>query len=236
VVSLLALLSLGACTPSDDFFEHEQKRYSQFDEELIIRHFFEDREDGFFVDVGCSTPTENSTTYYLEKHLGWSGIGIDALPEHAEPWKRERPRSRFFSFLVSDRSDEMGTFYRSAVTGLSSTEQNREITIEGKSYTVEGEEMQLPTVTLTKLLDDLGVEKIDFLSMDIELSEPPALAGFDIERFAPELVCIEAGRPIRQQLLDYFDQHGYERIDEYLERDKANWYFRPKGEKKGDVG
>jgi hypothetical protein len=229
VFPLLALLALYACSPADDFFEREKKLYSQFDEELIIRHFFEDREGGFFVDVGCSTPTENSTTYYLEKHLGWTGIGIDALPEHAEPWRRERPGSRFFSFLVSDRSDEMGTFYRSAVTGLSSTEQNRKITIEGKDYTVEGQEMQLPTVTLTKLLDDLGVTNVDFVSMDIELSEPPALAGFDIERFAPELVCIEAGQPVRQQLLDYFDQHGYERIDAYLERDKANWYFRPKG-------
>ncbi len=28
--------------------------------------------------------------------------------------------------------------------------------------------------------------------MDIELSEPKALAGFTIERFKPELVCIEA--------------------------------------------
>lgn len=228
LLALVTLVALAACGSSDDFFEREKKLYSQFDEELIIRHFFHDKKGGFFVDVGCSTPTENSTTYYLEKHLGWSGIGIDALQEHAEAWKRERPNSRFFAFLVGEHSDEMGTFYRSAITGLSSTQQHRQVTIDGKTYTVDGQEIQVPTITLTKLLDDLGVKKIDFLSMDIELSEPQALAGFDIERFAPELVCIEAGQEIRPQLLDYFGKHGYERIDEYLSRDKANWYFRRK--------
>ena len=25
---------------------------------------------GFFADVGCAWPVRNSTTYYLEKHLG----------------------------------------------------------------------------------------------------------------------------------------------------------------------
>jgi hypothetical protein len=64
--------------------------------------------------------------------------------------------------------------------------------------------------------------------MDIEESEPPALAGFDIERFRPELVCIEASPSIQQALLDYFTKHGYERIDRYLEADSVNWYFQPR--------
>ena len=63
--------------------------------------------------------------------------------------------------------------------------------------------------------------------MDIEEAEPAALAGFDIERFAPELVCIEANHRIQDELLAYFTRHGYERIDAYLEVDAINWYFRP---------
>ena len=41
-------------------------------------------------------------------------------------------------------------------------------------------EVMVPTITLNDLLPKHGLEKIDFLSMDIELSEPKALAGFDI--------------------------------------------------------
>lgn len=64
--------------------------------------------------------------------------------------------------------------------------------------------------------------------MDIEGSEPLALAGFDIKRFKPELVCIEVGNVDPNKILEYFTRHGYERIDKYLKYDKVNWYFKPK--------
>ncbi len=246
VAALLATLCVAACgdAPSEppaaetaaapvaerrNILDTETKRYSQFDEELIVRDFFQDRRDGVFLDVGCGPPTERSTTYYLEKHLGWSGIGIDALPDYAEPWKQERPKSRFFAFLVTDHSDTMDAFYRSPIEGLSSTQQSRPFQApDTEPLVLEGKEMQLPTITLDKLLDEAGVESIDFLSMDIEGSEPPALAGFDIERFAPELVCIEVSGETEEAIRDYFAEHGYERIERYTNRDPANWYFTPK--------
>ena len=45
-------------------------QYSQSQEELIIRDFFQDRRKGFFVDVGCAWPGRANNTYYLEKNLG----------------------------------------------------------------------------------------------------------------------------------------------------------------------
>jgi hypothetical protein len=71
--------------------------------------------------------------------------------------------------------------------------------------------------------------------MDIEGSEPTALAGFDIERFRPELVVIEAAPDNRAAIAAYFAAHGYERIDAYLEHDAFNWYFRPRAGKE-DLG
>ena len=63
--------------------------------------------------------------------------------------------------------------------------------------------------------------------MDIELSEPKALAGFTIERFKPELVCIEAHPEVRQQILDYFARHQYVVVAKYLRADDKNLYFTP---------
>jgi hypothetical protein len=61
--------------------------------------------------------------------------------------------------------------------------------------------------------------------MDIEGGEPAALAGFDIERFRPELVGIEALPASRDAIRAYFEKHGYRRIDAYLRRHKEDWYF-----------
>ena len=67
---------------------------------------------------------------------------------------------------------------------------------------------------------------MDFLSMDIELGEPAALAGFDIERFAPELVCVEAYNAIREKVLEYFSTHEYVKHERYSAYDDGqNWYF-----------
>ncbi len=58
--------------------------------------------------------------------------------------------------------------------------------------------------------------------MDIEGAEPLALRGFDVNRFEPELICIEAKPPNREMIRKYFADHGYEQIEKYLEYDMTN--------------
>ena len=108
---------------------------------------------------------------------------------------------------------------------LSSTEPE----LNWKGRPVKSDKLELPTITLTDLLDQQGVSEIDFLSMDIEGAELMALAGFEIERFAPKLVCIEAGwnEEHRRGIADYFAAHGYEVIEEYRRHDPGNWYLTP---------
>jgi hypothetical protein len=89
------------------------------------------------------------------------------------------------------------------------------------------------TITLTDLLDSERVSHIDFLSMDIELHEPQALKGFDIERFKPSLVCVEALQPVRQDILNYFADHGYVVLGKYVWTDLENLYFVPRAAAKG---
>ncbi len=54
-----------------------------------------------------------------------------------------------------------------------------------------------------------------------------ALAGFDIERYRPALVCIEAHEEVRRRVLDYFAGHGYRRVEAYDGLDPLNYYFTP---------
>lgn len=205
----------------------EKPLYSQSKEEIVIRNFFKDRRHGFFLDVGCASPLTNSNTYYLEHHLGWTGIGVDALAEYAPAWKLKRPGSKFFAFLVSDHADTVDPFYRAELRGISSVEKRRNAP---GGDAVKWEEIRVPTITLNKLLDANRVTRIDFLSMDIEGHEPQALAGFDVERFKPELVCIEAKPENREKIMKYFSDHGYRRLRRYIPYDEVNYYFAPDGE------
>jgi len=200
-------------------------QYSQSQEELIIRDYFQDRRAGIFLDVGAATPIRNSNTAYLERHLDWSGIAVDALPEYAESWKKRRPKSTYLNYLVTDHADSVQPFYRSELPGISAVEKP----LTGPAGNPRSfEEIQVPTNTLTRILDEHGIETIDFMTMDIEGHEPPALRGFDIDRFQPELVCIEAKPANREFIRRYFTEHGYEQIKKYLEYDMSNYYFARK--------
>jgi FkbM family methyltransferase len=220
---LLPLLYSASLSPAlgKDLLTTEKKLYSQFNEELIIRDFFQDRRNGYFVDVGCAWPIKDSTTYYLEKHLNWSGIAVDARAALARLWKEKRPNGRFFNYLITDHAGTNDPFYLAG--GLSSTQKERTF----MDRTIKGEETNVPTTTMNKLLDDNKVSHIDLLSMDIEEGEPAALSAFDIDRFKPQLVCIEAGPTTRDKILTYFNVHGYRRIEKYLKADHVNWYFKP---------
>lgn len=229
IVFICSLNLKSECALASDILEHGKKLYSQHNEELIIRDFFKDRKNGFFVDVGCSHYEIGSTTYYLEKHLGWSGIGVDALAEFALGYVENRPNTRFFNFIVTDHSWSIEPFYRVVKSSGSSSKSKEwvEWLTTQLNISKEFQILYVPTITLTDLLEKNGISKIDFLSMDIEGGEEAALNGFDIERFRPKLVCIEMTWNI-DKILDYFSRHNYERIDKYLNYDKQNAYFRPK--------
>jgi FkbM family methyltransferase len=170
---------------------------------------------------------ETSTTFYLEEHLHWSGIAIDAEDIHRPGWEKHRPRSKYFTYAVTDKSNETIKFFRAY--GLSATELDTDsLHVWEETLKMKAVEVEVPTITLDDLLEQEGVEKIDFLSIDINGAEVIALAGFDIERYRPELVHVEAAEHRYDALLAYFDQHSYQRIDDYLEYDSVKWYFTPK--------
>jgi FkbM family methyltransferase len=198
-------------------------RYTEGPEEWIIRDFFNDRRDGYFVDVGAHDYRKWSKTYYLESQLGWSGLAVEPQQVFAADYAAYRPRTKFLPFFVSDTSNEQAKMYV--------LKHNRTVTSGHRSFVQQygsnPEEQTATTITLNDLFQAENVQRIDFMNIDIELWEPKALAGLDLTRYRPELVCIEALPEVRQFILDYFARHGYVIIGKYLRADEQNLYLTP---------
>ena len=199
-------------------------RVSEHFEEWIVRDYFQDKRDGVFVDVGAHHYQFASNTYFLETALNWSGIAVEPQTQFAADYATHRPRTKFRPFFVSDVSDVMATLYMDSKDPLIASGV-KAFTRNLGSGTLETKEV--PTTTLTDLLDREGVTRFDFLTMDIEMWEPKALAGFDIGRFRPSLVCVEDHAPIREEVLRYFQDHGYVLVAKYLRMDDGNLWFQP---------
>jgi FkbM family methyltransferase len=192
-------------------------------EEWIVREVFKDRREGVFADVGAWQAVVGSNTYYLEHALGWSGLAVDALPTYAADWERLRRRSRFIQAFVDRTDGQPRKLYVSDEADYVSSSDRTFVSMFSRpTRTVE-----VTSATLDRLLERAQISRLDFLSMDIELSEPAGLAGFSIARYQPRLVCVEAHPPVRQDILKYFAAHGYVLVGRYLPVDANNLYFEP---------
>ena len=225
-----SVLRMASVNPSDatELAALQQKygrsRNSENAEEWILRDFFGDRRGGVFVDVGANHYRSYSNTYFLETALGWSGVAIEPQTQFAEGYRLHRPRTAFVPLFVSDVSDGNATLYVASNHLVASN--SREFT---EAFGERATAQEVRTTTLDDALDRLKIAKVDFLSMDIELAEPQALAGFSIGRFTPALVAVEAHPPVRQQILDYFVRHQYTLVGKYWRIDRENFWFAPLG-------
>lgn len=197
-------------------------RNSRYGEEWIIRDFFADKRGGVFVDVGANDYRRDSNTYYLETELGWSGLAIEPQGKFAADYASHRPRTTFLNLFVGDRPDGEATLYVPA-NDLVASADRAFAEAEGGA----GKAVSVKTSRLDDILDGHRLSAVDFLSIDVELHEPQVLAGFSIDRFRPALVCIEAHPEVRQQILDYFQQHRYRLVGKYLRIDTENLWFSP---------
>jgi FkbM family methyltransferase len=199
------------------------QRNSENAEEWIVRDFFGDERNGVFLDVGANHYQQNSNTYYLETALGWSGVAIEPQAQFAEEYRQFRPRTTFVPLFVSDVSNQQATLYLT---------RNHLVASGSRDFTATFGDVT-PTPTTTTTLDDvlnrLQIPHVDFMSLDIELGEPRALAGFSIGRARPRLVAVEAHHPVRQQILEYFARHDYALVGKYWSVDNQNFWFAPVG-------
>ena len=196
---------------------------SRYVEEWAVRDFFQDQRGGIFLDVGANHYQKESNTYFLETALDWSGVAVDALPEFGPDYAIHRPRTKFVAAFASDVEGQ-------AVTLFEPPHDKRLASADADFTTRKGETGNARTVqttTLDRILRQASIRRIDFLTMDIELGEPKALAGFDIGRYRPRFVCIEVHPEVRQEILDYFNRHQYVLVGKYLRIDPTNLYFQP---------
>lgn len=153
-------------------------------------------ERGFWVDVGAAFPTIGNNTQWL-RDRGWPGIAIDGNPGYADHWTGH-------TFIAAVISPMPEVRFRTSCNPMLCR-----ITDEGQPT---------PARTLNGIMEERGVEKIDFLSLDLEGGEYEAITTLSLDRYRPTIVMAEfltadiEGPGVKQddRLRDYLLERGYE--------------------------
>jgi len=192
----------------------------------IIINYFKNHKNGVFLDIGCAQFQLFNKTYNLEKHLNWTGIAVDALSEYAKGYINNRPKTRFFNYIITDHSDTIEPFYKLHNMHAARSTTNKKYIdeiLKVSDYRI----LYIPTITMDELLSKNRIEKINFLSIDIEGSEMDALNQFTIQKHTPELVNIEVHNN-EQAIYDYFAGNNYKLLSFSPSKAKAgSLYFIP---------
>lgn len=168
------------------------KSYSQEGEDMILRRIFENKEVGFYIDVGAHHPKRFSNTHYFYKK-GWNGINIDAMPNSMKAFDRLRRRDINIEAAISDERS-MLIYYEFDETALNGFSKPLSV-LRGNSnnYSIVNS-YPIETKTLNEILCDFSnniPKEIDFITIDVEGFDFNVLKSLDLNKYKPNLILIE---------------------------------------------
>jgi FkbM family methyltransferase len=154
---------------------------------------------GIFVEAGAFDGYWQSNTYWFERCRGWSGVLVEPIPQLAAEARRERPRAQVFEVALvapdfvqkSVRMRFGGTMSILLADSNGMEDALAHAEYGAALYEAQSFDLDVPTSTLSAVLDRAGVRHIDLLSLDVEGHETDVLKGLDFDRHAPRFILIE---------------------------------------------
>lgn len=185
---------------------------------------FLDFDGGTFVEAGANDGVSQSNTYYFELYRGWNGLLVEPIPALAQLCRKYRSRvpvEQAALIGADDRSRAVTLRYANLMSvvkgGMKSRgEEDAHVEAGMRVQNVDTYEIQVPTATLSALLDKHGLQRIDLLSLDVEGYELNALKGLDLSRHRPRYILVEAR--YRAEVHDYLSD-TYELVAELSHHD-----------------
>jgi len=177
-----------------DFLTWDQwadRSWSQEGEDMVLRRIFENKNSGFYVDIGAHHPKRFSNTYLFYRR-GWSGINVDAMPGSMKLFRKWRPRDINLELGIARASGRLDyyVFNEPALNGFSS-ELSNEREKSKNPYRIK-EVIKVDVCPLSKVLEKhLGENKIDFLNVDVEGLDLDVLKSNDWSKYRPKYVLAE---------------------------------------------
>ncbi len=175
----------------------------------VYGEVFNQKKNGFFLDIGAHDGVHLSNTYLLEKKYKWKGICIEGNPKTSKELVKHR-NCQCINACV-DESAGIVKFNLAGVFGGIVDEASSETDTENR------EVIEVKSTRLDELLKNANAPAIiDYMSIDIEGAEDRALLTFPFDKYRFNAITIERPSVAVRELLH---KNGYILIKDMPELD-----------------
>lgn len=232
-LALVGLLFLGASTwrivqPSDNQNKQNKQNYepSSFhsqdgQDEFLENQIFRGFKNGFFVDVGAHDGISFNNTLFFERRHNWTGINIEPNPEVYSKLLQHRPRCTNLNVAVASKNGTATFLIQTGaemLSGLQDTYDARHLDrIERENAGNQGSTKPhtVQTHRLSKIFEDHKVDRVHYLSIDVEGGEWEVIQSIDFDRVFIDVIGFEnnyadTSAPI-QRFLESKNYHRFSR-------------------------
>jgi FkbM family methyltransferase len=166
-----------------------------------------DFNDGVYFSAGAQDGLFQSNTVILERAKNWTGILVEPSPAAYSACLKNRSQEKniiIHGALVSadyGKPSIMGDFFGHPMNSIGGKRLNN----------VGNSVIEVPAYTMNEILEKYNVEKIDFLSLDVEGFEYWIIKDLNFERWAPTYALIEWNVG-EDELFPFMTSKGYENL------------------------
>ncbi len=197
-----------------------KRSYSLYDIDLKLKPYLLPIKNGVFIEAGANDGISQSNTILYERKFGWKGLLIEPIPELAKKCKLNRPKSIVEScaLVSNDFKESFVTMrYSNLMTlvkgGMKTKEEEDEHIKTGTEMkNIKTYEVDVPSSTLSNLLSKNSINKVDFISLDVEGYELEVLKGLDFKKYKPSFILIEAR--YKEDIDSFMKSVDYKEIDQ----------------------
>lgn len=189
-------------------FADDQLTYSQPDSrgvplDHLLVELMNSQKNGTFIEVGAFDGVLTSNTKLLEECYGWTGVLIEPSEVQFAKLQANRPNSRCFRCAL-------GSFEENETYAYGDFDGNLMSSLTGR--------MERPAMvkvlirSLQSILDECGLNHINFFSLDTEGYEFNILKGIDFNKTTFDYLLIEVYAHQYDDIVGFLDDKGYELV------------------------
>lgn len=168
--------------------------FSQAGQDRVVEHLLQGKRGGVFADIGGYDGVTGSNTFYFERFMGWTGILVEPSPVQMRRARACRTcdclqyavagTARTVEFM------EVTAGYTQMSGFLDSYDPDLLARVRGDDRHAE-EIHRLQARPLGDILSEAGLQRVDYLSLDVEGAEMDILSRFDFDTFDIDIWSIE---------------------------------------------